>query len=167
MGLVLLWNGNGLHSHVSQNKRIRNYSCIGRRRFTCPLPPSRLRAHAVTTAQLSQQQAATSLGYTQVSWDNASGNEAQPASASKKWADLTAQEKSAATVLGYTASTWSTISATKKTPWSDLTVTIGEDVRLVPYCLFEHHLPRCVVARQLDVQAYRSHSHEYAHSCML
>ena len=64
----------------------------------------------------------------QVSWDNPSGKEAQPASASKKWTDLTTAEKSSATALGYTEQTWRTVSVTKKTPWSDLTVTAGEDV---------------------------------------
>ena len=93
-------------------------------------PPahSRLTARPVTMTRLTQQQAAVVLGYTQVSWDNASGKEAQPASASKKWANLTTAEKSAATVLGYTEQTWSPVSVTKKTPWSDLSVTTGEDV---------------------------------------
>ena len=63
-----------------------------------------------------------------MSWDNASGKETQPASASKKWTDLTAQEKSSVTVLGYAKPTRSTIYVTKKTPWSDLTVAAGEDV---------------------------------------
>ena len=156
MGLVLLWNGNGLHSHVSQNKRIRNYSCIGRRRFTCPLPPSRLRAHAVTTAQLSQQQAATSLGYTQVSWDNASGKEAQPASASTKWADLTTQERLAATVLGYTEQTWRTVSVTNKTPWSDLTVMAGTDVCHIVFVLVGSHGPYCICEMQAGISSVNS-----------
>ena len=93
-------------------------------------PPTHLRltALAATITVLSQQQAPTLLGYTQVSWDNNSGKEAQPASASKKWIDLTAQEMSSATVLGYTEQTWSTISVTRKALWSDLTVTAGEDV---------------------------------------
>ena len=84
-----------------------------------------LPARAVTTTQLSQQQAATSLGYTDVSWDNASGKEVQPASVSTKWAALTAQERLAATALGYTEQTWRTVSVTKTTPWSDLTVVAG------------------------------------------
>ena len=100
---------------------------------------SRVPARPVTTTQLSEQQAAVLLGYTQVSWDNASGKEAQPASASKKWTDLTGEEKSAATVSGYTESTWRTVSATKKTPWSDLAVTIGEGVCCVAYWLFNNH----------------------------
>ena len=86
-------------------------------------------ARAGTTIQLmSQQQAATMLGYTRVSWDNKSGNEAQPTSASKKWNELTTQERSAATVLGYTQVTWITISQTKLS-WSMLTVSTGEHVR--------------------------------------
>ena len=88
------------------------------------------RARTVTTTQqLSQQQAAALLGYTQVSWDNESGSEAQPASASKKWAELTTQERFAATVLGYTQQTWITILQTKAS-WSTLTVSTGEHIRL-------------------------------------
>ena len=97
----------------------------------------RLTARTVTATQLSQQQAAKLLGYTQISWDNASGKEAQPASVSKKWTDLTAQERLAATVLGYTESTWSTVSATKKTPWSYLTVATGEDVFYIVFSLVD------------------------------
>ena len=98
-----------------------------------------LPTRAVTSTQLSQQQAAVLLGYTQVSWDNASGREVQPGSASKQWTDLTTVEKSAATVLDYTEQTWSTFSATKKAPWSDLAVTIGAEVLFVVYCLFNNH----------------------------
>ena len=99
-------------------------------------PPAhfRLSERAVTTTQLSQQQAATSLGYTQASWDNTSGNEPQPASASTKWTALTAQDRLAATVLGYTEQTWRTVSVMKKTPWSDLTVTAGADMRCNSIC---------------------------------
>ena len=93
-----------------------------------PLIHVRLTARTGTTMQqLSQQQAALLLGYTQVSWDNKSGNEAQPASASKKWTDLTSQERFAATVLGYTQQTWITISQTK-TLWSALTVWTGTGI---------------------------------------
>ena len=62
---------------------------------------------------------------TQASWDNVSGAgaEAQPASASKKWADLNDTERSAATVLGYTYQTWSTFSESK-TSWSELTKSV-------------------------------------------
>ena len=82
-----------------------------------------------TTILMSQQQAAASLGYTQVVWDNTSGSEAQPASASKKWTDLSTQETLAATVLGYTQLTWITISQTKIS-WSMLTVSTGEHIHL-------------------------------------
>ena len=113
-----------------------------------------LTARTVTTTQLNQRPAATSLGYTEVSWDNASGNEAQPASASKKWADLTAQEKSAATVLGYTEQTWRTVSATKKTPWSDLTVTTGAGFYCIASFLFDYNVLRCIY----KVMSMLSHS---------
>ena len=87
-------------------------------------------AHTGTTIQLmSQQQAAASLGYTQVSWDKKSGSGKQPASASNKWTDLTAQEMLAATVLGYTQLTYYTISQTRIS-WSMLTVSTGEHVVL-------------------------------------
>ena len=46
------------------------------------------------------------MGYTQVSWDNESGKEPQPASSSKSWADLTAVEKRAAVALGYSQLLW-------------------------------------------------------------
>ena len=46
------------------------------------------------------------MGYTQVSWDNESGKEPQPASISKKWTDLTGIEKTAAVVLGYSQLSW-------------------------------------------------------------
>ena len=106
-------------------------------------PPAHLFLHArtVTIKQLSQQQAAVLLGYTQVSWDDASGKEAQPASASKKWPDLITAEKSSATVLGYTEQTWRTVSVTKKTPWSDLTLTAGADVCYIVFVLVGWHSP--------------------------
>ena len=96
-----------------------------------------LPTHPVTTTQLSEQQAAVLLGYTPMSWDNASGNEAQPASASKKWTDLTTAENLAAMALGYTEQTWRTVSVTKKTPWSDLTVMAGEHMCSVAYVLVD------------------------------
>ena len=56
--------------------------------------------------------AAQQLGHTQVSWDNESGHEPQPASISKKWADLTDVEKKAAVVLGHSQLSWDN-------PWPD------------------------------------------------
>ena len=87
------------------------------------------RTHTVTTKTLTlQQEAAALLGYTQVSWDNASGKEVQPETASKKWTDLTTIQKSSALVLGYNEKTWSTISKTKTTSWSALTTgSTGEE----------------------------------------
>ena len=55
---------------------------------------------------VSERTAAQQLGYTQVSWDNDSGKEPQPASSSKKWADFTDVEKKAAVVLGYSQLSW-------------------------------------------------------------
>ena len=53
-----------------------------------------------------ERAAAGTLGYTQASWDNGSGNEQQPAAASKAWAELTGSQRAAATVLGYTQVNW-------------------------------------------------------------
>ena len=36
-----------------------------------------------------EKEGATLLGYTELSWDNESGNEPQPAASDKYWADLT------------------------------------------------------------------------------
>ena len=66
----------------------------------------------------SEQAAAAALGYTQVSWDNASGEEKQPASTEKAWAELTAKEKAAASVLGYTAKSWDNDSGEEPQPAS-------------------------------------------------
>ena len=67
------------------------------------------------------------LGYTQVSWDNESGEEKQPASADKYWANLTDSEKAAARVLGYTEKAWDDESGSEAQPasaikhWDELT----------------------------------------------
>ena len=95
----------------------------------------RLPARSVTSTQLSKKQAAILLGYSKVSWDNASGKEAQPASSSKKWTDLTTAEKSAATALDYTEQTWTKIAVTEKRAWSDLNLPPGEDVCLIAFVL--------------------------------
>ena len=55
---------------------------------------------------VSERTAAQQLGFTQVSWDDESGKEPQPASSSKQWADLTAVEKKAAVALGYSQLSW-------------------------------------------------------------
>ena len=75
----------------------------------------------------SKQVAAGILGYTQVSWDNQSGKEKQPASADKHWAALTQHERLAAMVLGYTRATWDNESGSESQPlsadkhWAELT----------------------------------------------
>ena len=79
------------------------------------------------------------LGYTQVSWDNASGNERKPLAARKKWASLTDNEKLAVGLLGFTEMSWSTglgytirSSSSIDKRWSELTVcTDGEDIFFV------------------------------------
>lgn len=54
----------------------------------------------------SERAAAVTLGYTQASWDNLSGKERQPWSASKYWYELSDKEQAAAGVFGYTEKTW-------------------------------------------------------------
>ena len=51
---------------------------------------------------ISEQRAERALGFTQASWDNLSGEENQPSSWKKYWAELTDKEKAAAVVLEYT-----------------------------------------------------------------
>ena len=81
----------------------------------------------------SELAAAKALGYTQVSWDDVSGNENQPSVGSKSWSQLTAQEKALLTFLGYTAKAWDNVSGEEKQPaswekpWSDLSVC-GENL---------------------------------------
>ena len=96
----------------------------------------------------SEQAAARVLGYTQVSWDNASGKEKQPSSAKKHWAKLSHIERVAAVVLGYTGSMWDKggkkyqpVSASKY--WAGLT-SCGED-RSVSHDLPDLPLPGVIV----------------------
>ena len=74
------------------------------------------------------------LGYTQVSWDNLSGQEQQPWSSDKFWASLTDNEESAAVLLGYTQKAWDNESGSEQQPhssfksWRELTACgAGED----------------------------------------
>ena len=79
----------------------------------------------------SEQAAAKSLGYTQITWDDASGQENEPSSVDKAWNKLTTEEKSAAVDLGFTGKTWDNESGKEKQPasenkhWSDLTTCGG------------------------------------------
>ena len=72
------------------------------------------------------------MGYTQVSWDNDSGQERQPISATKSWAALTNDEKQAAVLLGYTQQSWDNESGLEQQPhssfksWRELTACGGE-----------------------------------------
>ena len=56
-----------------------------------------------------EQAAARVLGFTQASWDNASGLEKQPPSTLKKWDQLTFQQRAAAAVLGYSELIWNRV----------------------------------------------------------
>ena len=61
------------------------------------------------------------LGFTEVTWDNWSGSEPQPASVKKSWAELTDDERAAATYLGFSENSWDTrapLAATKV--WASL-----------------------------------------------
>ena len=81
----------------------------------------------------SELAAAKALGYTQVSWDNESGNENQPSIDDKSWSEISAQEKALLTFFGYTEKTWDNESgeeerpASWEKPWSDLSVS-GENL---------------------------------------
>ena len=74
-----------------------------------------------------EQAAAVVLGYTQASWDNLSGEEKQPWSASKAWHELSTNQKAAALLLGYTQITWENESGSEPQPvsatksWAELT----------------------------------------------
>ena len=94
---------------------------------------------------LSKQDAAKALGYTQTSWDNTSGNEEQPATATKQWSELTQTQKSAAIVLGYTEQTWITISQAK-TSWSALIVSTGKHVSFVLIRIVNEMLKPCTAS---------------------
>ena len=58
------------------------------------------------------------LGYTQATLDNLSGRERQPASATKSWSELTANEKEAAELLGWKNITWDDDSGMELPPMS-------------------------------------------------
>ena len=68
------------------------------------------------------------LGYTQVSWDNLSGQEPQPWSGYKAWYELSLNEQAAVTLLGYTETTWDNESGSERQPasalkgWAELTM---------------------------------------------
>ena len=66
----------------------------------------------------SEQAAAGVLGFTQVSWDDLSGQELQPSSVDKYWTNLTDSERAAAVVLGYTQTTWDNESGSEPQPAS-------------------------------------------------
>ena len=80
----------------------------------------------------NKQTAAGVLGYSQTSWDNMSGDETQPTSADKYWAELTPDEQAAAGVLGYEAKSWDNDSGSDSQPtsayeyWAELP-TCGEN----------------------------------------
>ena len=82
------------------------------------------------------------LGYTQVSWDDASGEETQPASGDKHWANLTETEKVAAMFLGYTGTIWDNDSGSEPQPasaikhWDELTSCGEIEIHLYTFSYF-------------------------------
>ena len=82
------------------------------------------------------------LGYSQVSWDNESGEEQQPVTQFLSWAALTDDEKAAGTLLGYNATRWDNVSRSEAEPavvdksWSELTSCAdGECACMDVYCV--------------------------------
>ena len=60
-----------------------------------------MRTHLLFPPSVCEQAAARTLGYTQASWDDNSGNEVEPWSTIKSWDQLTKDEQNAAKILGY------------------------------------------------------------------
>ena len=85
----------------------------------------------------SELNAARMLGYTQVTWDDYTGEERQPASLKKFWHMLTAGEKAGANALGYTQKVWDDRSSKEMRPashtmnWAELT-TCGKQPSYCP-----------------------------------
>ena len=83
----------------------------------------------------SEQAAAGVLGYTQVSWDNLSGEEKQPSLWKQDWIALMQHEQAAAIALGYTKTSWDDDSGSEAQPtsedkyWSEFT-SCGEDLSI-------------------------------------
>ena len=92
---------------------------------------------------VDEQAAAAVLGYTQVTWDNESGNENPPASSNKYWAELNDQEKQAVMDMGYTAKSWDNDSGSEPQPasadkyWNQLRVC-GEDAWSLSFFVSGH-----------------------------
>ena len=96
---------------------------------------------SLLSACVSERAAAMALGFTQVSWDNESGEEQQPLTGFLTWAVLTDEEKAAASVLGYTATNWNDLSWSAAQPtavdkaWAELaSCADGEDAFTHVFC---------------------------------
>ena len=86
----------------------------------------------------SEQAAAITLGFTQLTWDNLSGKEQLPWTSIKHWESLTINEKIAASALGYNETIWDNWSKTHRPPatmskdWAKLTACAnGENPRVL------------------------------------
>ena len=93
----------------------------------------------VSAACNGEQAAYTTLGYTEASWNNLSGEQLRPWSTIKSWAHLSAKEEEAAAVLGYDAITWDNESGNEPQPasffkhWDELTTCDdGENACITP-----------------------------------
>ena len=59
-----------------------------------------------TQLSAPEKEAAESFGYTEASWDNKSGQEAQPNAISRPWDELTTKKRNALKALGLTRASW-------------------------------------------------------------
>ena len=102
------------------------------------------------------------LGYTEVSWNNFSGEELQPWSYIKSWVHLSENEKQAAVFLGYTEKSWDDYSGSEPKPpvhntgWADLTVcgkkqeSIAQSLLTTIFCFWEiTHLHLSLMTRSI------------------
>ena len=106
---------------------------------------------ALLSACNSERDAAVLLGFTQVSWDDLSGQEPQPSSWSKYWDELSANEREAVRLLGYNQKVWDNDSGLEPQPiaffksWDELTKCgEGEDVSIPHVSPIFAHIHVCL-----------------------
>ena len=84
------------------------------------------------------------LGYTQVTLDNVSGEEQQPWTSIKYWSSLTVNEQGAALLLGYSPNTWDNSLSTGLKPestykyWDELLACGGENLLMPGHMCVQH-----------------------------
>ena len=85
--------------------------------------PAHANDTSLTSGCYSEQKAAIVLGFTEVTWDNWSGSEPQPATLDIPWENLTDDEKAAATYLGFGQRSWDTREPrAAKLAWANLKI---------------------------------------------